>query len=181
MALEDTLVGGASGILKTLVSFVASETSLAWGIKDELKKVKDTLEVIDAKISDVERKQVNDAEVLLRLKRLKGASYDADDVLDKFSYEVLRRSENRNGKFQSTSDTSRYDAQIAEKRKRLTASFFGDDSNIVGRGHDKSELIKLLTSSSSVYFNQQEKVSVISTVGMGGWERPLWLNPSTSR
>ncbi|XP_026408397.1 disease resistance protein RGA2-like isoform X4 [Papaver somniferum] len=98
MALEDTLVGGASGILKTLVSFVASETSLAWGIKDELKKVKDTLEVIDAKISDVERKQVNDAEVLLRLKRLKGASYDADDVLDKFSYEVLRRSENRNGK-----------------------------------------------------------------------------------
>ncbi|XP_026458897.1 putative disease resistance protein RGA3 [Papaver somniferum] len=74
--------------------------------------------------------------------------------------------------FQSTGETSRrYDDQTAEKRKRLTASFFGDDSKIVGREHDKSEIVKLLTSSvssSSIHSNQQEKVSVISIVGMGG-------------
>lgn len=210
MAVEDIFVNGASGTLKHLVSVIASEISLVWGVKDELKKLKDTLELIEAKTSDAERKQLNDAEVSLWLKRLKGAAYDADDVLDEYSYEAMRRSE-KNSKvkdffsssnqvrfrfkmahkikainkqfhqiasdmkrfsFDSTSyGTSRYDDQTIERRKRLTASFFGDDLKFVGREHDKSEIIKMLTtsiSSSSVNSNQQENVSVMSIVGMGG-------------
>ncbi|XP_026420192.1 uncharacterized protein LOC113316188 [Papaver somniferum] len=52
-----------------------------------------TLESIEALISDAEEKQAKDATVRLWLKRLKGAVYDADDVIDGFSYETMRRCE----------------------------------------------------------------------------------------
>ncbi|XP_026408398.1 disease resistance protein RGA2-like [Papaver somniferum] len=93
MVVEDIFVNGASGTLKRLVSVVASEISLAWGVKDELKKLRETMELIDAKTSDADTKQVNNAEVSIWLKRLKDAAYDDDDVLDEFSYEAMRRFE----------------------------------------------------------------------------------------
>ncbi|XP_026410255.1 putative disease resistance protein RGA4 [Papaver somniferum] len=205
MAVEDALVGGASGILKRLVSVVSGEISLAWGVEDELKKLKDNLELIKAETSNAEKRQGNNAEVSLWIKRLKGVAYDADDVLDECSYEAMRQSEKSCSKvkdffssssqvassfkmahkikainkqlnqiaidmkkfgFESISSTSRYDDQTAEKRQRETRSFFGD-LEIVGREHDNSEIVRLLTSS-SLSPDQQEKVSVISIVGMGG-------------
>ncbi|XP_026418570.1 putative disease resistance protein RGA1 [Papaver somniferum] len=91
MALEGILTNGASEILRTLITVLGNDISLAWGVKDELKRLKQTLEVVAAKTSDAERKQLNDAVVVLWLKRLKQVSYDADDVLDEFSYEVMHR------------------------------------------------------------------------------------------
>ncbi|XP_026438535.1 putative disease resistance protein RGA4 [Papaver somniferum] len=58
--------------------------------------LKQTLELIEAKTSDAERKQMNDPGVSLRLKSLKEVSYDADDVLDEISYESMRRSHKNN-------------------------------------------------------------------------------------
>lgn len=60
------------------------------GVKDELKKLKETLEMIDAVTTDAEKRQVQDSAVKLWLRRLKEAAYEADDVLDEFSYKVLR-------------------------------------------------------------------------------------------
>ncbi|XP_026420256.1 zinc finger CCCH domain-containing protein 13-like [Papaver somniferum] len=92
MAFEGVLTDGASEMLKKLITAVGSEISLVWGVKDELKMPKQTLEVIAGVTSDAERKQLNDAAVSLWLKRLKDVSYDADDVLDEISYEAMRRS-----------------------------------------------------------------------------------------
>ncbi|XP_026418248.1 putative disease resistance protein RGA1 isoform X2 [Papaver somniferum] len=90
---ERILDYGASEVLKKLVFAISREMSMAWGVKDELKKLNQTLELIANKTSDAERKQVNDHAVSLWLRRLKDVSYDADDVLDEFSYEATRRSE----------------------------------------------------------------------------------------
>ncbi|XP_026438576.1 putative disease resistance protein RGA3 [Papaver somniferum] len=211
MEVERILVG-ASDILKKLVTVLGNEISAAWGATDELQRLKQTLEVIAAKTSDAESKQVNDAAVKLWLKRLKEVSYDADDVLDEFAYEAMHRSNNNtnsevkaffspsnqvlrfklarkikiiNTQFkQIETDMKRFQFQITsstsdnyEQRKRLTTSFFGDNSKIVGRNQDESKIIKMLTkmsmssslpSASSVNSSIHEKVSVISIVGMGG-------------
>ncbi|XP_026385235.1 disease resistance protein RGA2-like [Papaver somniferum] len=189
MAFEGVLIDGASEMLKNLVTLLGNEISLAWGVKDDLKMLKQTLEVIEAKTSDAETKQVNDAAVSLWLKMLKQVSYDADDLLDEFSYEAMCRYHKKSKfnqiatamerfQFQTTSSGG-YDEQ---HRKRLTTSFFGDASKFVGRKKDKLKIVKLLTtmsvfsssslpsttSSSSVNSNQLENVSVISIVGMGG-------------
>ena len=42
-------------------------------------------------LADAERRQVRDEVVRLWLQRLKDVAYDADDVLDEFADEILRR------------------------------------------------------------------------------------------
>ncbi|XP_026381027.1 disease resistance protein RGA2-like [Papaver somniferum] len=65
------------------------------------------------------------------------------------------------------------DGQNSEQLDRITASFV-DNSNIVGREKEKSLIVKMVlktnSSSSSSFdnFGPQEKISVISIVGMGG-------------
>ncbi|XP_026408747.1 uncharacterized protein LOC113303882 isoform X2 [Papaver somniferum] len=79
---------------KSMLLPVVNETiSLAWGVKDDLRKLMTTLESIQALISDPEEKQAKDATVRLWLKRLKGVVYDADDLMDEFIYETMRRRE----------------------------------------------------------------------------------------
>ncbi|XP_026438531.1 disease resistance protein RGA2-like [Papaver somniferum] len=144
MAFEGVLTNGASDMLKNLVTLLGNEISLAWGVKDDLRMLKQTLEVIEAKTSDAETKQVNDAAVSLWLKMLKQVSYDADDLLDEFSYEAMRRSHHK----------KRRDADKSEIVKLLTTMSMSSPSS--------------LPSNSSVNSNIHENVSVISIVGMGG-------------
>lgn len=75
---------GVTEILKKLVPVIGREIGLAWGVKDELKKLRDTLQMILSVIADAERRQQNDAAVGLWLRRLKDVAYDADDVMDDF-------------------------------------------------------------------------------------------------
>ncbi|XP_026433512.1 disease resistance protein RGA2-like isoform X2 [Papaver somniferum] len=204
-----------SVILKKLSSVVAQEISSAWGVKDDLKKLKETLDMIVAVTSDAENKQINDAAVRLWLRKLKEVAYDADDVLDEFLYETMRRREmniHKRGKvrdlissanplsfqfkmahkirdvnktldkiardkvrfqLEPTSSIDFAHDQSSEQRNRLTSSFV-DDSKIIGREDDKSKITKMLmmtdasSSVSSGSYSQQEKVSVISLLGMGG-------------
>ncbi|XP_026414602.1 putative disease resistance protein RGA3 [Papaver somniferum] len=91
MAAEGILVNGVTEIIKKVLPVIAQQISLAWGVKDDLRKLKDTLESIQALISDAEKKQVNYDTVKLWLRRLKDVVYDADDVMDEFVYETMRR------------------------------------------------------------------------------------------
>ncbi|XP_026438758.1 putative disease resistance protein RGA3 [Papaver somniferum] len=125
MAFEGILINGTSEILKKLITVIGSEISLDAGVKDELKRLKQTLEVIAAVTSDAERKQMNDAAVLLWLKRLKEVSYDADDVLDETSYEAMRRSD-KNSKvkdFFSSSNQVAFRLKMAHKIKGINTQF----------------------------------------------------------
>ncbi|XP_026451818.1 putative disease resistance protein RGA3 [Papaver somniferum] len=165
---EGILTNGATETLNKLVHVVAQEINLAWGVKDELKKLQDTLEMILAVISDAGRRQVTEEAVGLWLRRLKELSYDADDMMDEFSYETMRRSVRGNNmkkkvsvaNYASSNTSISYGESSTEQRSRQTESSI-DESSIMGREDDKEKIINLLIPSS-------EKVSVVSMVGMGG-------------
>ena len=79
------------GILGNLIPLVTDQIGLAWGFKDELTRLRDSAEMIQAVLADAERRQVGEERVKLWLQRLKDVAYDADDVLDELAYELLRR------------------------------------------------------------------------------------------
>ncbi|XP_042487535.1 putative disease resistance protein RGA3 [Macadamia integrifolia] len=91
MAAESILVSGAQGILASLISIATQEISLVSGFKGELKKLQTTLTTIQGVLQDAENQQVEKVAVKEWLRRLKSVAYDADNVLDEFNYEVLRR------------------------------------------------------------------------------------------
>ncbi|KAK9933018.1 hypothetical protein M0R45_020232 [Rubus argutus] len=90
MASEFLLTFGAEGILKKVASILNEQISLAWGFKDDLKKLANMLSPLQKLLnyaSDKETSEVLDEWV----KKLKAIALDADDVLDECNYEVLRR------------------------------------------------------------------------------------------
>ncbi|XP_059450847.1 putative disease resistance protein RGA1 [Corylus avellana] len=81
----------AASIIRSLGSLALQEIGLLWGFKDELQKLKNTVSTIQAVLLDVEEKQTHNHGVKDWLGKLKDAMYDADDLLDDFSTQLLRR------------------------------------------------------------------------------------------
>ncbi|XP_065627063.1 putative disease resistance protein RGA3 [Quercus suber] len=81
----------ADEILGKLILVATEQISLARGFKEDLTRLLDSLEMIQDVLADAERRQESDRSVRRWLQRLKDVAYDADDVLDEFAYEILRR------------------------------------------------------------------------------------------
>uniref|UniRef100_A0A6N2LR90 Disease resistance protein RGA3 n=1 Tax=Salix viminalis TaxID=40686 RepID=A0A6N2LR90_SALVM len=88
---EAILVGITDRILGKLGNMALQEMGLVWGVKDELEKLRNTASVIKAIFLDAEEQQTKSHEVRDWLLKLKDAIYDADDLLDDFSTEMLQR------------------------------------------------------------------------------------------
>jgi Leucine-rich repeat (LRR) protein len=89
---DQLLFGTAEGILNTLTSLVSKEIGLLWGVEGELKSLMNTVSTIKAVLLDAEDKQAaGDHAIKDWLGKLKDVIYDADDLLDDVSIEVLRR------------------------------------------------------------------------------------------
>ncbi|KAF9661539.1 hypothetical protein SADUNF_Sadunf19G0079300 [Salix dunnii] len=88
---EAILVGITDRILGKLGNMALQEIGLIWGVKDELEKLRNTASVIKAIFLDAEEQQTKSHEVRDWLQKLKDAIYDADDLLDDFSTEMLQR------------------------------------------------------------------------------------------
>ncbi|KAF2320290.1 hypothetical protein GH714_026772 [Hevea brasiliensis] len=81
----------AEEIIKKLGSRGHEEIGLWWGVKDEIEKLKKTVSMIKAVLLHAEEQSSVSNEVQEWLGMLKEAFYDADDLLDDFSTEKLRR------------------------------------------------------------------------------------------
>ncbi|KAK4594011.1 hypothetical protein RGQ29_017906 [Quercus rubra] len=88
---EGALFNVAEGIIGQLGNLALKELELLWGVKEELQKLEDTVSTIKAVILDAEEQQAQNHTIRIWLGRLKDALYEADDLLDDFSTEVLRR------------------------------------------------------------------------------------------
>jgi hypothetical protein len=88
---EGALFEFAGGIIKSLGSIALQEIGLLWGFKDELQKLKNTVSTIKNVLLDAEEEQAHSYEVRDWLEKLKDALYDADDLLDDYSTQLLRR------------------------------------------------------------------------------------------
>ncbi|KAK9160033.1 hypothetical protein Syun_006374 [Stephania yunnanensis] len=88
---EDILVNGIAEILNKLGAFAAHEIGLVRGVKGELEKLQNMVDMIRKVLEDAEKRQVNEEAVRLWLQRLKQAAWDAEGILDEVSNETLRR------------------------------------------------------------------------------------------
>ncbi|KAJ3693767.1 hypothetical protein LUZ60_009247 [Juncus effusus] len=75
-------------VTKKLVSAVWTEISLHWGFKDDMKEMKENLEMIEAVLGDAERKSVTDKSICSWLKKLKSAACDIEDMMCDFETEI---------------------------------------------------------------------------------------------
>eukprot|EP00258_Populus_trichocarpa_P036671 XP_024452690.1 putative disease resistance protein RGA3 isoform X3 [Populus trichocarpa] len=86
-AMEETL---------TRVSSIAAEgIRLAWGLEGQLQKLNQSLTMIQAVLQDAARRPVTDKSAKLWLEKLQDVAYDAEDVLDEFAYEILRKDQKK--------------------------------------------------------------------------------------
>ncbi|XP_008231268.1 PREDICTED: putative disease resistance protein RGA3, partial [Prunus mume] len=88
---EGVLFNIAEGIIGRLGPLVLQEIALPWGVKDELRKLKEKVAQLRAVLLDAEQKQANDNEVKVWLESVEDAVYEADDVLDEFYTEAQWR------------------------------------------------------------------------------------------
>ncbi|KAI8545892.1 hypothetical protein RHMOL_Rhmol07G0072200 [Rhododendron molle] len=107
-----------------------------------LKKLKLKLFGLNKVLNDAENKQINDRVVKEWLDELKGAVYDAEDLVDEIATEALR----------------------CKVEAELPTTSLVDESCVYGRENDKEKLMKLLLSDGE----SSDKVDVIPIVGMGG-------------
>ncbi|KAM5558795.1 disease resistance protein RGA2-like [Rosa sericea] len=89
--MAELVVDLASKLTERLGSLAYNEICLAWGVKTDLQKLKRTLSTIKSALFDAEEKQVSDKGVQSWLQQLKDVFRDAEDVLDEFECEALRR------------------------------------------------------------------------------------------
>ncbi|XP_024032005.1 disease resistance protein RGA2-like [Morus notabilis] len=87
----EIVYGIAVEVLKRVASFADEKISLAWGMKDDLKQLEETMSTLETVLLDAEEQQQENKEIEVWLRRLKNVFLDAWDVLDEYECELLRR------------------------------------------------------------------------------------------
>ncbi|XP_075674350.1 putative disease resistance protein RGA4 [Castanea sativa] len=127
------------GIVQTIIESLGSSTlqpiGSIWGVKDDLKKMKNTVLAIQAVLQDAEEQQVENHQVKHWLMNLRDAVYDADDLLSEFTTHVLQRQLMDGDKlvkkvriFFSSSNPLVFNLEMARKLKAMRERF-NDISN----------------------------------------------------
>ncbi|KAL7234875.1 hypothetical protein ACSBR1_018359 [Camellia fascicularis] len=78
-------------VINKLLSSDLIDLARQGGVDTSIKKLKKSFEDINDVLADAEDKQISDKAVNKWLKELQRLAYDADDVLDEFATEVLRK------------------------------------------------------------------------------------------
>ncbi|KAK4425162.1 putative disease resistance protein RGA3 [Sesamum alatum] len=94
--MEAAVVGAVVGVsirilLDNLLLIPVEQITIFWGLKKDLKKLRNSFLMIQDFLDDAEMQQVSNKAVKRWLKKLEAVAYDADNVLDELNYEVLRR------------------------------------------------------------------------------------------
>ncbi|CAJ2673541.1 unnamed protein product [Trifolium pratense] len=87
---ESLLFSVAESFIGKLASRVLDEASLALGVYDDLRRIKDTTSLIKAVLLDAEQKQWQNNELREWLRQTKCVFSDAEDIIDDFECEALQ-------------------------------------------------------------------------------------------
>ncbi|XP_062175550.1 disease resistance protein RGA2-like isoform X1 [Alnus glutinosa] len=120
---EGVLFTVAEGIIGKLGSLAFKEIKLLWGFKDELEKLTNTVSTIQAVLLDADEQQLGSHAVRDWLKKLEDVMYEADNLLDDFSTESLRKEMMTRDKMtkETSKEVTHPGTTLAEAR--LTAEF----------------------------------------------------------
>ncbi|CAL5381590.1 unnamed protein product [Camellia sinensis] len=173
------VISAAQVILNNFIPLASEQIKLEWGFKEDLETLRRRLTLIQSLLSDAENQRITSASMREWLKNLKLVTCDAENVLDEFAYEALRRKlEDINSMLDlickeandiglKPADQLLNAASTSVKPRdlnfRLTHPFV-DDSQVVGRDGDVSTMIDMLIGS----YDSGDDLSVIAIVGMGG-------------
>ncbi|KAJ1692188.1 hypothetical protein LUZ63_008886 [Rhynchospora breviuscula] len=158
-----------SAVLKKAANSLVQQIGEMWGISDQQERLHNMLLEIHDVLPNAERRANSNAAVKLWLLKLKAAAYDADDLLDEFCYEDLRRDAVRHG--QKVSNLSHFFSleipalflyKMSGKLKKVVQRI--DDLVVqMGRDNDKEEIVRLLLEG-----RDSADLTVVPVVGMGG-------------
>ncbi|PNX96965.1 disease resistance protein rga3-like [Trifolium pratense] len=198
---ESLLFSLAESFIGKVASRAVEEASLALGVYDDLRDIKNKASLIKAVLLDAEQKQQKNHLLREWLGQIKRVFNDAEDVIDDFECEALRKHVvNTSGsigrkvrRYCSSSNPLVYRLKMAHKIKDIKERFievaadrlnFGlqinesdnrvvqrremthshvNESNVIGREHDKQQIIDLLLQDDG-----DKSLSVIPIVGIGG-------------
>ena len=89
------LLPWVEGLVGKGADALVQKVTIMWGVESYRCKLEDKLKCVRSLLADAEEKAEAKTEagraVKARMKKLKTAAYEADDVLDAFQYEALRR------------------------------------------------------------------------------------------
>ncbi|KAI6673796.1 hypothetical protein NL676_001702 [Syzygium grande] len=88
---ESLLSGIAEGVLGKIASRALQEAVAIYGVENQISELRETLTAIKAVLLDAEEQQAKNHRLQVWLDRLRDVLYDAEDVLDKFECEALRK------------------------------------------------------------------------------------------
>ncbi|XP_050380771.1 putative disease resistance protein RGA3 isoform X2 [Argentina anserina] len=115
--MAEFLTFGAQELLRKVASLAAQEFNLVWGFNGEITKLRESLVMLEAMLQDAEHPRQNQGEaVKIWLKKLENMAQQADDVLDDYGYELLRRK-----------------VQVRSQMKKMVQDFFSLSNPVVFR------------------------------------------------
>ncbi|KAM4077871.1 hypothetical protein ACJW30_12G172900 [Castanea mollissima] len=201
MAAETFVFNIAQKVLEKLGSLAFQEARLIWGAESDLGRFEKTLSTVKAVLLDAEEQQVHNQELTVWLGQLREVFYDAQDVLDEFECEALRKqvvemqgsTTRKVRRFFSSSNPLIFRTKMAHKVKEIRARLdevaadrakfhlsprsddrhvvrgtemtysFVQPSDVIGRDHDKENIVEHLMGPSD-----GQSISVVTVVGIGG-------------
>ncbi|KAK2350703.1 putative disease resistance protein RGA3 [Trifolium repens] len=192
---ESLLFSLAETFIGKLASQVLDEASMALGVYDDLRQIKDTSSLIKAVLLDAEQKQWENNELREWLRQIKCVFYDAEDVIDDFECEALRihvvntsgstRSKVRH--FFSSSNPLAYRLKMAHQIKDINARLtkvaadrhnFGLQTNYSDtRVVQKRELTHSHINDSDVIGRERDKQKIIDLLLQDSDDTSLYVIP----
>ena len=129
MAAETFVFNIAAKVLGKIGSPAFQQACMVWGVESDLNRLENTLSTIKAVLLDAEDQQVHNQELTVWLGQLKEVFYDAQDVLDEFECEALRRqvveiqgsTTRKVHRFFSSTNSLVFRTKIAHKVKEIKA------------------------------------------------------------
>ncbi|KAF2307886.1 hypothetical protein GH714_033094 [Hevea brasiliensis] len=189
---DSFLFNVAESVLGKLGCLALQEFSLAWGLESDLEKIKDNLKVIKAVLLDAEQQRSQNPQIEVWLENLKEVLYDAEDVVDEFECEVLRRQVVKSGnttrkvrRFFSRSNPLTFRFRMGHKLKQIREtvdevaalkSKFGLTERIFYRNinHGERQMTHSFIDASNVIGREQARNDIIETIATH-FELKLWV------
>ena len=88
---ESLLLPMVRGVVGKATDTLVQSVTRMWGVDEDRHRLERHLKYVQSMLVDVEAKSETNHAVWTWMKELKAAAYQADDVLDNFQYEALRR------------------------------------------------------------------------------------------
>uniref|UniRef100_A0A453QCD0 Disease resistance protein RGA3 n=1 Tax=Aegilops tauschii subsp. strangulata TaxID=200361 RepID=A0A453QCD0_AEGTS len=139
------------------------------GLDDDRQTLERRLLAVESKLANAEEMSETNPYVKSWMKELKSVAYQADDVLDDFQYEALRRQSKIGKSTTRKKEMNMFGLESSVRREerqhpwRQTHSKLDETTQIFGRDDDKEVVVKLLLDQ-----QDQRRVQVLPIIGMGG-------------